>query len=406
MNYDFKLESKKYKEAILNDMSVLIPTTEDYYLGFALREAEYSSYVVRIYLDKADGESTRIYSRTHYNSSNSVTKMQRLLVLSDDDYWNYGLEGYRKQLENAPEETSDSNEAEQYIKELKESVKPFNGVKYMKKHYNYSQRSELKKLGYVDFCYGSSYTIFEYLIAQASNGEKMSFEKLRLITIGYAEYQRDKKNNDAVLYYSQYFLNADSIEKIREISSIDSTTLNKLLDIKTFVDNERNEYNRICKITVDKKHEELEASLEAERIKYMVSNGISLQDAFYYVDKSAQKKKEEILDYYLRLAKNDETLTENELNNHQKDILYVARYLIQNIEGRYVETVIDNVLMKDHSNDYWSLSKEIQNHISFLKLNMMNQDRAKKLEDEIKEDEKELKGAIEPDTPATTASAS
>lgn len=408
MNYDFKLENRKYKEAILHDMGVLIPTTDNYYLGFALRESEYSSYTVKIFLDKADGESTRIYSKSYYNTSGSVTRMQRLLVLSDDDYWNYGLEGYRKQLENkdGTESSNENNEVDQYIQELKENVKPISGMKYIKKYYTYSQRNELRRYDFYDFCAGNNYTLFEYLLSRASNGEKMDFKKLLLITIGYGEYQKDKKHNDNVLYYSQYFLNAENIEKIREISSIDATTVNKLMDIKAFIENERNEYNRVCKITVDRKHEELEASLEADRIRYMVSNGISLQDAFYYVDKAAQKKKEEILDYYLKLVKKDETLIESELNLHQQDILYIAKYLVENIEKRYVETVIDNVLMKDHSNDYWGLSKDIQNHISFLKLNMVNQDRAKMLEAEIREDERELTESENSEVPATAVSAS
>lgn len=371
MFYNFKLTNTEYKEKILSTLDILIPTDDNYFLGFVCeKSSDYYTYRIKVYLEQNSGDYTRIYNKP-YNSSLSVLQIQKLYILSDDNVWNFGLEGYR--MEQGSKETLQSSNNEEknvekeFVNKLKKEYKPLDGAKYAK-NYTFAERRELKKLKYFDYCsyYASQATLFEYLLAKASNYEKMSFEKLKLITIGYRDYLKDV-NND-VLWYSEYFLTEDSINKIHEISKIDSTTTDLILNIKEFVEKEKAEYERICKLTIHKKEELLYSTLETEKIKYMIDKGISVQDAFYYVDKEAQKTKNNILDCYIKLSKNkNEDFSTFDFDN-KENILCIAKYLIDNVQKRDVEIIIDYALMDSSSYDITLLSSESLDHISYIKI--------------------------------------
>lgn len=361
MNYDFIVRSKDTKTEILNSLNVLVPITDDYVLGFICRQLEYGIYDLRIYLEN-NGEITKIYQEKYHGYN--ADKIKKLLVSTDDRYWNFGLEGYRNEERNGETNPTNEDSDAAYIRQLKKSITPINGKKYAKEYYTFNERRELRKLNYYNYCWDpdNSYTLFEYLLARASNREKMSFKKIKLITLGYKEYEEKISSN--VLYYSEYFLSDDIIEKIHELSLLDANTSKQLVDIKKMIEEEQEEFNRICEITANKKQENINTILETEKIKYMISNGISLQEAFYYIDKDAQNMKQNILNCYLSIENKTENL------EFEEKTIRIAKYLSENVEKRYVETVIDHVLINDDSLDMSNLSDDILNHISFLKLEL------------------------------------
>ena len=92
----------------------------------------------------------------------------------------------------------------------------------------------------------------------------------------------------------------------------------------------------------------------------MDKNGISLTEAFYQIDKEAQNKRKDILNCYIKLSNNEEV-------DFPEDITFMAKYLLENIEKRFVEKIIDLVLM-DTDLSTEDLSDNYLNHISYLKL--------------------------------------
>lgn len=356
MSYDFSIHDKCAKETILENLKVLVPVIDNYTLGFKCTQQEYGMYQIKIFLDNPN-ESTLIYSERYYGYN--IDKIKKLLVSTDDKYWNFGLESYRKEVVNNEnvESSNSNNEISEYIKEIKNETRPLDGKKYLK-YYPYKERIELKKLGYYKYCNSSN--LFEFLLARASNYGIMDFKKLKLITLGFGEYKNNISDN--VLFYSEYFLSADVIEKIHELSLLDASTKNKLFDIKKMISDEQDEFNRICEITTNKKQENINKLLEAEKIKYMISNGLSLQEAFYYVDKNAQEMKQNVLNCYLSLTNNDD------ISGYTDRVKNISDYLFKNAQKKDIETIIDHVLINaDNFNDE-NLSDDVLNHISFIKI--------------------------------------
>lgn len=361
-NYDFVLS--KDKEAmgdLLKSLKVLEPVDKNYKLGFQCILGEYGKYYVKITLFTVN-DSVKIYESDYIFSENS-TKIKKLLQVSGDVYWNRGLEIYRKTLDNSPkqEKTQEEKMLEDELSKIKQ-YKGIGGRRYAKKHYSLKERLELSSLGYYNFVDGTSYTLFEKILERASNNERMSFDKIKILTKGYNDYENKISYN--ILFYSVHFLSDQVLEKLYELSLLDSKTSNNLINIKEIIDKEEAEYNRICEITANKKQADINSILETEKIKYMISNGISLQDAFYYVDAKAQESKKDILNAYLRLAKNEAENTEA----IDENIAYIANYLLNNVQKKDVEDVIDYVLMDEKNYDLTLLPEDIQNHVSFLKL--------------------------------------
>lgn len=356
MNYHFVIKNTESKESILNELNILIPTNDNYKLGFKLKIYDYSYYVI-IHLIKGE-ERNEIYTSQYYyeNLSSTISKVSNLLIESQDKIWNYGLEKYREETTGTQKEETESEKLEKEIKKYR----ALDGRKYAKL-YSFNERKELKKIGYykivIDPWIGGN-TFFEKILAKASKYEKMDFKKLKLLTLGYYDYAHGKSNN--ILLYAEYFLSADTIEKIRELSILDANTSVDLFDVKKMIEEEEKEYNRICEITAQKKEIDLKQSLENEHIKYMVKNGISLTEAFYQIDKDAQTKKKNILNCYIKLSNNENV-------DFSEDIIFIAKYLLENVEKRFVEKVIDLVLMDVDLNTE-ELSDNNLNHISYLKL--------------------------------------
>lgn len=364
MRYDFELkESKEDMANLLTNLNVLVPVGNKYSIGFICTTGDYSRYYIRIYLDRGN-ESVKIYESDYLYNENK-DQIKKMVCMSDDHYWNTGLSIYRKEKTEQTNIPEDENANE--LKKVKNEIAALhgiNGVKYARKHFSFKERLELKKLGYYDYVSDTgAYTFFEKILQKATNGDKVSFEKIKILLLGAKDYERNRSNN--VLYYCENFLSDSVLEKIYELSVLDSKTSNDLIDIKEMIDTERAEYNRICEITANKKKKDIDKLLETEKIQYMVNNGISLQEAFYHVDKFAQAKKEKILETYLHIVNNEDVSSINE------DIVYMAKYLNDNIEKRFVETIIDYILIEDESIiDKTTLSNEYLDHISFLKLKL------------------------------------
>lgn len=364
MRYDFELkESKEDMASLLTNLNVLVPVGNKYSIGFLCTTGDYSRYYIRIYLDRGN-EAVKIYESDYLYNENK-DQIKKMVCMSDDHYWNTGLSIYRKEKSeqaNVPEDES-ANELRKVKNEIA-SLHGINGVKYAKKHFSFKERLELRKLGYYDYVSDTgSYTFFEKILQKATNGDKVSFEKIKILLLGAKDYERNRSNN--ILYYCENFLSDSVLEKIYELSVLDSKTSNDLIDIKEMIDTERAEYNRICEITANKKKKDIDKLLETEKIQYMVNNGISLQEAFYHVDKFAQAKKEKILETYLHIVNNED------VSNVNEDIVYISKYLNDNIEKRFIETIIDYILIDDESIiDKTILSNEYLDHISFLKLKL------------------------------------
>ena len=67
-----------------------------------------------------------------------------------------------------------------------------------------------------------------------------------------------------------------------------------------------------------------------------------------------------VLNCYIKLSNNEEV-------DFPEDITFMAKYLLENIEKRFVEKIIDLVLM-DTDLSTEDLSDNYLNHISYLKL--------------------------------------
>lgn len=367
MRYDFEVkDNKDVKEMILTRLNALVPVEKKYSIGFYCVLSDYGRYYVKAYLIK-EGESIKIYESDYYHNDSS-DQIKKLVCLSDDPIWDMGLKAYRSEKSDYVEPVDDPSVTE--LRDAKNriaSLHGINGVKYAKKHFTFQERRELKKMGYYNYVSNSgAYTFFEKILQNASNGEKISLKKINILLLGVKDYNAGKSNN--VLYYCENFLSEDVLEKIYELSLLDSKTSNELLNIKEMIESEREEYNRICEITANKKKKDINTLLETEKIQYMVNNGISLQEAFYQVDKFAQAKKEKILNCYLNIVNN------NDISNVSEDIVYIAKYLNDNIEKRDIETIIDYVLIDDDSIiDTTKLNNEYLNHISFLKLKIRSE---------------------------------
>lgn len=363
LTMDFIIKKdKKLINNMLKQFNVLVPVEEKYSLGFYLQSREVGYYVIEIYL--IINENLSMVHRSNSIYSKDVSKIKNLLCLSGDRFWNEGLEAYRKEIAKKPQERPLSPQ-EQEIKEAKEEIleyKGINGVDYAK-IFPYKERRLLKKMGYYKHVGGCYHSFFEKILDRATNGERISFKKMLILFNGFLDYYDNI--SDDILYYSQPFLSDEVMEELYELSKLDSKTDNKLLNMKEMIEKEKKDYNRICEITANKKKENINSLLETEKLKYMINNGIPLAEAFYYIDKDAQNKKENILKCYLSVVNNDD------LSSYKKDIIYIAKYLNDNVEKRDVETIIDYTLINDEGIiDQTKINEDNLNHISFLKLKL------------------------------------